>query len=210
MSLISDALTRERKRHEQARTPANPDISRKMLDNALRSPSVQAREADQNTRQPNALRSIAFWLGILLAAAAIILLLTTQSPQPLGVFDGLPVSNPSASIPGETTIVRPGRKSTEVMTTGQSITRTPLPESIRTRYRLSGVLCGGRQSVAVVNNTVVTEGQQIDRAVVLAIAADHVILSVDSSEFVLPLSTQEPQNAPAATSSRVLTRSDSS
>jgi len=55
------------------------------------------------------------------------------------------------------------------------------------RFRLTGVMLGGNQAVAIVNGTMVRVGQHVDGAEVLAVESTAVRLRKDGSDFELLL-----------------------
>lgn len=189
MSLISDALTQARQRDQQSRVQANPELSRNMLRDALNVSPKTPPESNVEKKQSKAW-PVATVCGVVILALITVAMLTfPQLPQQwLSAFDQPQIVKPLMAPPQELADSQP---SSEASPIEPPATSQLTPDSVRANFRLSGILYSGSQSVAVINNNVLTLGQQIENATVSKIETDHVVLSVGTNEFSLYLSTPQ-------------------
>ncbi len=190
MSLISEALTKTRELEQRSNTTVPAPLPRTRLDDALRRDHQPAKQASVQNSGRSLGRELLVWLVAVGLVGLTSALVSFDWPRGLG----LPTAAPAEPVP----LVEPktASQSVESPTDVTSATEVSPQQQRQDRFRLTGVLYAGEQSVAVLNDTVLSLGQEIDDATLTSIGRDHVHLSVDGEELRVPLSRPDRVQAP--------------
>jgi hypothetical protein len=129
------------------------------------------------------------YIGRIIAAAAFVLLIgalattTSQDDAPAYIPVGV-TSDATPPLP-ETDVSRP------------ALSGPTHPSVSPSDFRLSGILSGAGNAYAVINGTVLSEGQSIGQAVVVRIESETTRIRVADQEFDLAISNHHRPEAPA-------------